>query len=447
VTTMLRRARAAVLGAVLVAGRAAAQNADGVLLGAEASLTGGAVLATTRDAVGAYYNPAGLGAMTASSLQVSGSAYQLSSIRLRSFVRTTLPWTSIDQSVSSTDWSTAVSVAAYGFRLSPRLGLALGLWVPAGGAISLVSTLHSSGPFTAGGSTFQADYTQRIALVQRIERTYLGAAAGYALRPGLRVGASAFLVYEKEEDFFDVFAGVLTSSPNPAQEGATASASIRGTPSEIAARLGAGVQWELSPALTVAAALKTPSLALVSMGEITTVTQLASLLPGADPSVGFSQQLSSQPGIAEPWRLALGAALAAAGTSLRAELDWQAPRAGQRGVLNGRLGLRRAVGGDLAWGAGVFTDRSREDARSGALAVDYYGVAVGVDYRLSPVRAVRPAGAAWDVRAYLAVRYALGVGEVERLQANPFDSTSAPSSTARVLAHALSVNAGGILEF
>jgi hypothetical protein len=444
---ILCRSRAAfAVAATLVAGRALAQNADGILLGTEAALTGGAVLATAHDAAGAYYNPAGLAALPASTLQVSGSAYQLSSVRLRSFVRTTLPWTRIDQTLSASDWTSVPSVAVYGLRASPRLGLALGVWVPASDSISLVSTVRSAGPLTAGGTVFQVDYTQQIALTQRDDRTYFGAAAGLEVRPGLRVGSAVFLVYERAEEFVDVFAGALTSS---AQNGATASASMRGAPSQIAARLGAGLQWDVAPGWSVAAALKTPTQALANVGGETSVVQSASLLPGAPAAVEFHLAPSPVNGIAEPWRAAAGSSIEVGGASVRAEVDWQGPRAGRHGVVNGRAGMHRIATPDLSWGMGLFTDRSREEVRSGALAVDYYGVAAGVDYRPPPVRSARQPGAAWDVRASLAVRYALGVGEVERLQANPFTSTAASStpSTARVIAHALSVNIGALMQF
>jgi hypothetical protein len=95
---------------------------------------------------------------------------------------------------------------------------------------------------------------------------------------------------------------------------------------------------------------------------------------------------------------------------------------------------------------GLFTDRSRDVASAGTLVVDFYGVTAGVDYRPPPVRSARPRGATWDVRTSLAVRYALGWGEVLRLQASPFGATLAPSS-ADVLAHALSVNLGALLQF
>jgi hypothetical protein len=176
------------------------------------------------------------------------------------------------------------------------------------------------------------------------------------------------------------------------------------------------------------------------------VVQSATLLPGASPSIEFTQGSTPVTGTEEPWRIALGTAVGVGSTSLRAELDWQAPRAGRAGVVNGRVGLLRAETPDLSWGAGIFTDRSREVVSSGSISVDYYGVAAGVDYRPPPVRSARPPGAKWDVRTSLSVRYAAGWGEVQRLQANPFGTTPTPSHS-DVLAHALAVNLSALLQF
>jgi hypothetical protein len=83
------------------------------------------------------------------------------------------------------------------------------------------------------------------------------------------------------------------------------------------------------------------------------------------------------------------------------------------------------------------------------LSADYYGFATGVDYRPPPVRSWRQPGAGWDVRTSLAVRYAYGTGEVERLEANPFPSTAPPtsSSTSSVSVHTLAVNLGVLMQF
>jgi hypothetical protein len=448
VVRMARRAWLGVAGTVVLSANAMAQNADGVLLGTEAALTGGAVLATAHDPAGAYYNPAGLAALPAATLQVSGSAYQLQTLRLSRYVNTTLPWERVEQTVQSTDYSAVPSVGAFGYRLSPRAGAALGVWLPAHNSVALVSDVHRTGPFTAGGSTVQVDYTQRIALAQRLDRTYFGAAIGLALLRNVRIGAAAFLVYQREETFFDLSAGALFGGSSPAQQGGTAGISVRGAPSQFALRLTAGVQWTLTPAVTVAMAMKTPAISLVTVGSLTTVFQTTSLLPGGAPSIGIAVAQTPPDRIAEPWRVSLGADLSMHWASVRPELDWQPPEGSRHGVLNARVGVRREVNPDVAWGFGLFTDRSRERSPSGQLVVDYYGIAAGVDLRPPPVRAARGPGATWDMRASVAVRYAVGFGQAQRLTANLFASQGgAPPDTAGALAQAFTVSVGGTAQF
>jgi len=96
----------------------------------EAITTAGAVVAVTGDAATAYYNPAGLAGLEGPTVQVSGSAYSASVMRLGRFVETTLPWTKTDQSVRTTSLYSVPSVAAYGFRVRPGFGVAAGIWVP-----------------------------------------------------------------------------------------------------------------------------------------------------------------------------------------------------------------------------------------------------------------------------------------------------------------------------
>lgn len=62
------------------------------------------------------------------------------------------------------------------------------------------------------------------------------------------------------------------------------------------------------------------------------------------------------------------------------EADWQAPTSGQRGVVNARLGALYDAG-DLRWGAGFFTDRTRNIGSSGppsaTVRVDTFTVTLG----------------------------------------------------------------------
>jgi hypothetical protein len=131
--------------------------------------------------------------------------------------------------------------------------------------------------------------------------------------------------------------------------------------------------------------------------------------------------------------------------SLRAEADWQAPIAGQRGVGNARVGALHD-GGDVRWGAGLFTDRSREVPSSGSLLVDYYGATAGLSYRPPPVRAHRARGEAWDLWAGLALRYAYGTGEARGVGIAPLGGSEAVP-TARVRVDVVTVTLGGLVQF
>ena len=56
-----------------------AGNDDGVLVGGQAALTGGAVTATTSDGTAAWYNPAGLAQLQRPSLDLNASVYGFNS--------------------------------------------------------------------------------------------------------------------------------------------------------------------------------------------------------------------------------------------------------------------------------------------------------------------------------------------------------------------------------
>jgi hypothetical protein len=58
-------------------GRALAGNEEGVLIGNEAAMSGGAVTAVIDDGTAVWFNPAGLAHITRTQIDASGSATQL----------------------------------------------------------------------------------------------------------------------------------------------------------------------------------------------------------------------------------------------------------------------------------------------------------------------------------------------------------------------------------
>jgi hypothetical protein len=424
---------------------AAAQNADGVLLGMEAATTAGAVVALPGDAAAAFYNPAGLASLEGPTVQVSGSAYSVSLTHLDRFVETTLPWTSTDQSVETTSLYSVPSVVAYGLRVRPGLGVAVGVWVPSHEEMIFTSDLRSEGAWTPGGSVTSASYEQHLSVSQKIDRTYFGAAAGLAVAPRVRVGLSGFVTYDEAENFVSLFAAATTDSQLPEERGGTVSVTSSGKPTQFALRFGGGLQWDVTPVLTVGVAVKTPSVVLARHGVTTTTVSVAALVPGVPPEIVFGQDRGEPLRLLEPWRITGGAAAAVGAWSLRAEADWQAPTSGQRGVLNARLGAL-CDAGDVRWGAGLFTDRTRNIDSSGGFAVDYYGATAGVFYRPGPVREARAHGGAWDLWTDLALRYAYGTGHATGFGIAPLGGSQAPPS-APVRTDTFTLTLGGLVQF
>jgi hypothetical protein len=429
----------------VTAGPAAAQSADGVLLGMEAAMTGGAVVATAGDAAAAFYNPAGLALVEGPSIHFSASAYSASSTRVDQFVETALPWTATSQSVRATSFYSVPAVAAYGSRLRPGLGVAAGVWVPSHEEIAFSSELHSGGPWAPGGSVTSATYEQHLSISQKLDRTYFGAAAGYQAAPQVRIGISGFVTYDLSENFVSLFGVALTDSSVPEERGGLLSIASSGAPAQFALRFGGGVQWDVAPWLTLALSVKTPSAALARRGEVMTTFSLAALFPGVPPTVAFMHTGGEQLRLNEPWRVTAGGAAAVGTWSLRAEADWQAAVSGQRAVANARVGALQDRG-DLRWGAGLFTDRTRDVPGSAGLAVDYYGAAAGFSYRPTPVRTARARGGAWDFWTNVAVRYAYGTGRATGLGIAPLGGTAqVPSAPVRVDAFTLTL--GGLVQF
>jgi hypothetical protein len=411
----------------------------------EAATTGGAVLATKGDAAAAFYNPAGLATLEGPSVQVSGSAYSLSALRFGNFVDTLLPWTTTEQSVRTTSLYSVPAVAAYGFRFRPGLGVAAGVWVPSHEVVAFTSDLLSEGAFAPGGSVTRASYEQHLSLSEKLDRTYFGAAAGLALGARLRVGLSGFVTYDSAEAFVSVAAAATTDSPVPSEHGATFTVTSSGAPAQFAFRFGGGVQWDVTPWLTLAFAVKTPSLLISRSGTVSTTSELSVLLPGSPPTFVFVHDSGAPLRLTEPWRLAAGGAAVVGAWSLRAEGDWQSAAADQHAVGNARVGALYD-GGDIRWGAGLFTDLSREVPSSSALRVDYYGATAGVFYRPPPVRAARARGGTWDVWTNLAVRYAYGIGGAMGVAIAPLGGDVAVP-TARVRVDVLTLTLGGLVQF
>ena len=175
---------------------ARAGNLDSFFLGNEAALTGGAVVALTRDAGSVWYNPAGLGGLSRSSIDLSASAYVLRLQRLPGALETRLTSGSHEEDLGSTEMLSVPSAVVATRRLSDDVTLALGIFSPVQDLFVTRTTLRTEDSVATEAGPLGFLYSQRIQLSSQAARYCVGPSVGWQVGPRLRLGLSIFAVYD-----------------------------------------------------------------------------------------------------------------------------------------------------------------------------------------------------------------------------------------------------------
>jgi hypothetical protein len=170
---------------------------------------------------------------------------------------------------------------------------------------------------------------------------------------------------------------------------------------------------------------------VTSWGTTTRVTSVAALLPGYGAQQGqLLEELKPSAGLSviDVGRVAVGAAWTRGAWSVRLDGDWgpalRRARRHEQASWDARLGALYRWSPDLLVGAGIFRDGSRTRASEGALSLDYYGIAGGIDYRPAKVVEALGGGKSWDLTTGIAVRGARGFGKGPGMTIVPFDFAS-----------------------
>lgn len=204
----------------------------------------------------------------------------------------------------------------------------------------------------------------------------------------------------------------------------------------------AGVQYELSPRVTMGATVRAPELVLSTRTEGGAVT-------GVSSSTGLTQiekqgdDLGDNAGrMVNPARLLLGSAFALGPPQSWLEIGVDAahglpgsklfPR--KRPVMNVRIGARYMLSPSWIVGGGLFTDRSvyREPGPSFGITdkIDWYGLTAGVSKRTPLALTQNPAPDAIVLVTTLSLRAAAGVGQVRALELDLNGTNARPSTNA-----------------
>lgn len=287
------------------AARADDGNYQNYTLGERGSGMAGAVIATTADLDAAYYNPAGLGRVTASRLSLSTSIYGI-------YRYTVFSGLGPDHNYSVREFETIPSSFGTVLNVSDRLKLAFSAFIP-----DDINYNHEESfrkPGTDGDGLAAYEYFSYIVDDQQL---WIGPSLGYLASDRLTLGGSVFVVYRSAVLKQNWTIAQSTFPPDRVLDQASRIYDVDFTNYSLLALLGA--QYRLTDRILLGAAVQTPSVNLRGTGSLLyaeTVTD--------DDLIVHSDDMESQNRL--PARFSFGAALREPKRyALECDLNWHLP--------------------------------------------------------------------------------------------------------------------------
>ncbi len=453
------RLRARALGPALVAAATAglaptdavAAGSDVPMLGNEAAISAGAVLAAGRGVGMAWYNPAALGANDRGRIETSSQAFVLRLHRVDQGAVTDLADGPITSDIRSRALVILPGASVWAFRIGDGVSAAVSLFVPTFDEIDMDAR--------TSGSSAAASYSQQARIQHNHRRYEVGPSIGWEIIPEVRIGASAFVVYDRIARSSRMWARGLDNADRSERFVQTdVSESIRSWGTELVA----GVQWTATPRLELGLAVRSGQLWVSQRSDRSGVVTDGGEGPmGGHGDIGFVALGSGISRPRDPLQVD-------AGIAVRFDRGWVAVDAvaapgrqgddddGRRARWALRAGTRIDVGRRLVLGGGVYLDRSTTVVADDFLDfdLDTYGVTFGGELR-RPVRLGRRERSRTIVfTPAVAVRYALSLGSAGRLRVDLTDLddqdgevllTAGAPTDARI--HDLTLHIGGGVEF
>lgn len=427
---------------LLAPSTARAGNGDGILLGNEAAMTGGAVTAVVSDGSGAWYNPAGLAAMDRDAVDVNGNAFQIRAAQESGLISST---TGESNDGGYLELLTIPSASTIARRLEPGLVVAFGIFAPRFSQHTVRTSLDAgvapnTAQWTLSATEFRATYQA-------------GGALGIQIDDNFRFGMSLFGVYREISD--------SRQSSGAFDLGDDTRVVARGGISQVrslGAELGFGFQWEPHPGVLIAATLRTPSLEMLTQRRVTE-SEIDVTVRGMGPdSVSFTptdeEDLASGIAILDGGRLNLAIGHRFDRGWIAAELDFRPPLdfdnvIQRRFVWNVRVGARYQVDRQLGVGVGFFTDHSELNPieELGATRVDFYGFSAGLEWRTPHQLGEGERADTLEFSTTVALRYAYGVGEVGGLRFDPQRGIERDTVPIGTSIHEVGLHLGSALYF
>jgi long-chain fatty acid transport protein len=251
-------ARIFLLVALAIAAAAPASADDGnyqnYTLGERGSGMAGAVIATTRDLDAAFYNPAGLGFITADRLSLSTSIYGL-------YRYTVFSGLGPDHNYCVREFETIPSSFGSVINASDRIKLSFSAFIPDDISYNHQESFRRPGATVPGLATYE--YFSYIVNDQQL---WIGPSLGYLVNDRFSLGASVFVVYRSMVSKQNWTVAQTTVPPGDIVEQATRIYDIDFSNYGLLALLGA--QYRLTDHLFLGATVQTPVVNLRGTGEL-----------------------------------------------------------------------------------------------------------------------------------------------------------------------------------
>lgn len=398
----------------------AAGGPDSTALSPEGAL-GAAVLAADDDGGAGWSNPASLGGLARSSVNVNVSAYSLAWVTAAGSLVTQTPWGDQSQHAATFRFLSVPAVIALTFKLRDGLGLGLGLFTTSRDSFSAGFDTSATGALPSA-PTLTARLTQRFDWVESHDETWGAAALGWRPTPTLRLGVALQGAAASSERLIELDTALATGSTNPLERGAHLHVKHNVRANAVSARAVVGAQWQPTSFLRLGLAVRSPRLQLLGRQERVQLVLVSALLPGFAPQEGSgvdSAPRSSAVAVVEPVRLLGGAQVDVGRLSARLDGEWspsmKLPDGALRASVRVRGGALFAFTPNLTGGLGLAWDRSRHFASQGALALDTISLSGGVTRRSADLLRALGGSEQLDLLTTVAATATWGFGEAPGL--------------------------------
>ena len=401
------------LSVTLSPAAARAGNDDEVTIGNQAAMAAGAVTATGSDGASAWYNPAGIAAVSENTVDVSGSAFAIRHYRMPGFLSaSTGEW----ENANTTELVSIPSAISLVRRVSDRVNVGLGVFVPRTSDIRVRELLFTDTPASAW----------ILDLAAASQSYHAGATIGVRAHDTVRIGVTLGGIYNTQSARAEFYGGVIAPDGTTGVFGGTVDISAW----TVGVEAALGLQWDPTDALSLGVSVRSPSLDIYSSVTTNLVETFAVAGGMTSPDIRLVPTTVEESGVdfasLSPPRI-------------RASIAWRSPRGwlaldgdvqpgwtdetfgvDREPVVNVRVGGIFRVAEGLSLGAGFFTDRASDpdpvdiaDTRA-----DFYGGTLGVTFDNVHALAEEEEADRIVFSSTVAIRYAYGSGEAGDLYVN-----------------------------